>query len=94
MEQIPGGGQCADIALGAALAVQYPGARAAGKNAGSGKPRAGACPSRGDGFCSSPAQVFRWYQSLGLEMREVYGMTENFGYPAHATASHQSLDCR
>lgn len=50
--------------------------------------------SRGDGFCSSPAQVFRWYQSLGLEMKEVYGMTENFGYPAHATASHQRLDCR
>ncbi|MDD0843467.1 AMP-binding protein [Pseudomonas sp. Gutcm_11s] len=32
------------------------------------------------GSAPLPPEVFRWYQRLGLEMKEVYGMTENFGY--------------
>lgn len=32
------------------------------------------------GSAPLPPEVFRWYQDLGLEMKEVYGMTENFGY--------------
>lgn len=38
----------------------------------------------GSGSAPIPAQLIDWYRSLGLELLEGYGMTENFSY-SHAT---------
>ncbi|MBC7750211.1 MAG: AMP-binding protein [Candidatus Saccharibacteria bacterium] len=37
-----------------------------------------------------PAHIIAWYRSLGLELNEAYGMTENFGY-SHGTRSYEPL---
>ncbi len=38
------------------------------------------CRIAGSGSAPIPAQLIEWYRSLGLELLEGYGMTENFSY--------------
>ena len=38
------------------------------------------CRFAGTGSAPLPAEVIEWYQNLGLELLEAYGMTENFAY--------------
>jgi long-chain acyl-CoA synthetase len=37
-----------------------------------------------------PAHIITWYRTLGLELNEAYGMTENFGY-SHGTQAYEPL---
>ena len=38
------------------------------------------CRIAGSGYAPIPEQLIEWYRSLGLELLEGYGMTENFSY--------------
>lgn len=47
----------------------------------------------GSGSAPIPAELIAWYRSLGLELLEGYGMTENFNYshlslPGHSRAGY------
>merc|ERR1712127_1057377 len=44
----------------------------------------------GSGSAPIPPELIAWYRSLGLELLEGYGMTENFNY-SHMTKPHRGL---
>jgi long-chain acyl-CoA synthetase len=44
----------------------------------------------GSGSAPLPPDLLSWYRSLGLELLEGYGMTENFNY-SHMTKPHRGL---
>lgn len=47
------------------------------------------CTAALTGAAPLPAEIIRWYRGLGLELLEVYGMSENFGY-SHANRPGQA----
>lgn len=51
------------------------------------------CRLAGSGSAPIPKELLEWYHSLGLELNEGYGMTENFNYshtsrPGHSKAGY------
>lgn len=58
----------------------------------------------GSGSAPVPAELIEWYRSLGLELLEGYGMTENFCYshmckpgqvrPGYVGGVHTGVECR
>ena len=50
------------------------------------------CRAALTGAAPLSADIVNWYRSLGLELLEVYGMSENFGY-SHANRPGQGWLC-